>query len=253
MSQTKIPSEAYMLVDWPAPDNVHAFITTRKGGVSTGSYDSLNLNFRSGDQPQHVAANRKKVIADWYWDHQPCWLHQVHGTTVVDAASHEHEPQADASVTQHINTPALIMVADCVPVLFCNTQGNCVAAAHAGWKGLAAGILENTLAAMNCQPSELIAWIGPAISQPFFEVGSEVRDAFTSVHTDAAQGFIPNGETKWLADLHFLTKQRLQQAGLTQIHGDNICVYQNKDNFFSYRRDGQKSGRMAAAIWLAGK
>ncbi|MDD7803989.1 MAG: peptidoglycan editing factor PgeF [Endozoicomonas sp. (ex Botrylloides leachii)] len=250
MTSIKALSERYILANWPAPTNIHAFITTRKHGVSKAGYASLNLSVRSGDQPEQVAINRQRVSNDWGWTSSPCWLHQVHGTTVVDAATTRSESEADASVSRSVNVPAIVMVADCVPVLFCNYSGTCVAAAHAGWKGLAAGVLESTIASMQCPPAELLAWIGPAISQPFFEVGPEVRHAFIKVYAEAEQGFISGKGDRWMADLHFLAQQRLQRAGVKNIYSANQCVYKQKDVFFSYRRDGKKSGRMAAAVCI---
>ena len=250
MNQALVDSERYLLADWPAPANVRAMITTRKGGVSAEPYDSFNLSFRSGDREEDVMANRQQLIADWNWPSSPCWLNQVHGTTVVDAATAVKEPEADAAIARAVNQPAIVMVADCVPVLFCNDAGDCVAAAHAGWKGLATGVLKTTVAEMTNAPATLMAWIGPAISQPFFEVGPEVRDLFLTHHKEAKQGFIAGNGDRWLANLHFLARQQLKNAGVHRIYGADTCVFTQKERFFSYRRDGKKSGRMAAAIWL---
>jgi YfiH family protein len=159
------------------------------------------------------------------------YLKQVHGTHVVDAAECGDEPEADASISRLQGMPAMVMTADCLPVLFCNDRGSCVAAAHAGWKGLLAGVLENTVSSMDCYPLELMAWLGPAISQPCFEVGSEVRDAFVDANNEAEKGFILGNEDRWLADLYLLARQRLYSTGITRVYGGNFCTF-TQDKLF---------------------
>lgn len=243
--------ERYLPVDWPAPARVRALVTTRNGGYSTGDYHSFNLASRCGDDEAAVAANRRLLATDNQWSAAPCWIHQVHGIDVVKAsAGLAGEPEADAIYTWEADVPCLVLTADCLPVLFCHRHGDIVAAAHAGWRGLAAGVLEQTLAAMNCAGEDLLVWLGPAISQAHFEVGPEVREAFLAPDPGAACAFLPSRGERWMADLYTLARRRLQQAGVTRIHGGNYCTFRQDDLFFSYRRDGKASGRLATAIWI---
>lgn len=245
-------ADRYVSASWPAPDNICAVTTTRHGGVSAvgDGYGSLNLSLTSGDNSELVKVNRQRVANDCGWSYPPVYLKQVHGTHVVDAAECGDEPEADASISRLQGMPAMVMTADCLPVLFCNDRGSCVAAAHAGWKGLLAGVLENTVSSMDCYPLELMAWLGPAISQPCFEVGSEVRDAFVDANNEAEKGFILGNEDRWLADLYLLARQRLYSTGITRVYGGNFCTFTQDKLFFSYRRDGKASGRMASTIWM---
>ncbi|WP_263078550.1 peptidoglycan editing factor PgeF [Endozoicomonas sp. Mp262] len=243
-------AERYISVDWPAPPSIRAFATTRKGGKSSGSYSSFNLGGRSGDDLKNIQDNRQFLTDDWGWPANPCWLKQVHGSNVVHAMDCDPEPEADASFATEAGVPCLVLTADCLPVLFCHQSGHCVAAAHAGWKGLISGVLERTVAAMKCQPSEIMAWLGPAISQSHFEVGPEVRDAFLQGEPGASSAFMAGVGDRWMADLYLLARQRLERAGVHQIYGGDYCTYQQSDLFFSYRRDGKASGRMASAIWI---
>ena len=245
MSRTDLE---FLLPSWPAPSNVKALSTTRNGGVSTGAYTSLNLGSHVGDDPKNVAQNR--VILGKHLPAEPLWLTQVHGKTVVNAACTCPYAEADAASTRMTNQICTIMTADCLPVLFCDMRGTAVAAAHAGWRGLKAGVLESTVNAMQVPSHEIMAWLGPAIGPDAFEVGGEVRTAFLADDKAAERAFRPSTNSeKWLADLYLLAKQRLGNCGITHIYGGDRCTFTEKETFFSYRRDGN-SGRMASLIWL---
>ncbi len=233
--------------EWPAPANVAALFSTRLGGVSQAPYASLNLGLHVGDEPAHVAANRAALRQ--LLPGEPVWLNQVHGTNVVDADGHPATPDADASVARRPGTVCAVMTADCLPVLLCDRAGSVVAAAHAGWRGLLNGVLEQTVDAMGANPEQLMAWLGPAIGPDAFEVGAEVREAFVALDPAADDGFEPIPEGKYLADIYLLARQRLRRMGLTDIHGGEHCTVIERERFFSYRRDG-RTGRMAALIWL---
>lgn len=236
----------WILPDWPAPDCVQAFITTREGGVSRGAHAGMNLGARCGDQPDAVAENRRRLRE--LLPAEPLWLHQVHGSSVVDAHTTAAETDADASVARQAHRVCAILVADCLPVLFSSDDGNVVAAAHAGWRGLAGGVLENTVAAMAVDPASLHAYIGPGIGRTAFEVGEDVRTAFCRITAANETAFSPRRAGKWLCDLPALARSTLQRAGLHSIHGGNDCTWSDPARFYSYRRDGL-TGRMAALIW----
>lgn len=232
--------------EWPAPPRVRALQTLRTGGCSPAPWASFNLGDHVGDDPGRVAANRaelRRQLPD-----EPLWLTQVHGTTVVDAALAPQGTSADASFARQPGLVCAVMTADCLPVLFCDQAGTVVAAAHAGWRGLLDGVLENTIAALQVAPGELLAWLGPAIGPERFEVGGEVREAFIARDPATAGCFRPYGD-KWLADIYTLARQRLLQAGLTAISGGEECTVGDAERYFSYRRDGV-TGRMATLIWL---
>lgn len=235
--------------DWPAPANVRAVQTLRGGGCSPAPWDSLNLGDHVGDAPANVAANRAALRA--LLPAEPCWLTQVHGRVVVDAAAAAAGAEADAAFSRQPGKVCVVMTADCLPVLLCDRAGTVVAAAHAGWRGLADGVLEATIAAMGAAPGELMAWLGPAIGPDNFEVGDEVRAAFVAQDPAAAAAFAPGRPGKWLADLYRLARRRLQAAGVAAVHGGGHCTVAERERFFSYRRDGA-TGRMATLIWLAG-
>lgn len=221
-------------------------MTTRNGGVSQGPYARWNLATHVGDADNAVSINRallREIVPV-----KPLWLNQVHGTDVVDAAVANSTPDADASFTRRAGSACVIMTADCLPVLFCDRDGSVVAAAHAGWRGLAGGVLEATIAAMACDASHLMAWLGPAIGPESFEVGDDVYAAFTGLQPAAAHAFERRGD-KWLADIYELARLRLAAAGVTAVFGGGDCTYRDSARFFSYRRDGV-TGRMAALIWL---
>ena len=233
--------------DWPAPGNVRAFSTTRNGGFSEGPWSSLNFGDHCGDNPDYVKQNRELLRT--LLPGKPRWLRQVHGNRVFtwDEAG-DPEPEADAIFSKQPEQVCAVLTADCLPVIFCNKAGTEVAAAHAGWRGLAAGILQATVSAMNCTPADLIAWLGPAIGPRTFEVGNDVYDSFVDLNTENAYAFKPHRD-RWLADLYELARLALTRVGVTQISGGQHCTYEEQDKFFSFRRDSD-TGRMATAIWL---
>lgn len=244
---------------WKAPASVHAAFTLRTGGVSGGAYASLNLGVHVGDELARVETNRQLVRAALELPDDPVWLDQVHGCDVlaVDRARVQSvdRPVADASITRERGCVLAIQVADCLPVLFAARDASVIGAAHAGWRGLATGVLERTIDAMSIAPAELVAWLGPAIGPRNFEVGDDVRDAFLRDANDVAKpvilaAFERNSRGRWQCDLQALAKLRLAAAGVRTIDADRACTYAEPDRFFSYRRDGQ-CGRMAALIWLA--
>jgi YfiH family protein len=240
----------WIVPDWPAPRNVGAFITTRAGGVSEGPYASLNLGLSTGEDESAVRANRA-IVRDALPD-DPRWLHQIHGARVLPAAQVSDRPQADASYTGEPRIVCAIQIADCMPVLLTDTAGSVVAAAHAGWRGLASGVLENTIAKMvqtGARAPDLLAYLGPAIGPDAFEVGDDVYEAFTQVSRDASAAFKRKADGKWLCDLFMLARASLERSGVTRIYGGGLCTYSDPQRFYSYRRD-KTTGRMAAFIWL---
>nr|WP_245715506.1 peptidoglycan editing factor PgeF [Propionivibrio dicarboxylicus] len=251
MMTTTWSDGACLVPDWPAPAGVRALSTTRHGGFSQGKYSSLNLGDHVGDDPQAVLANRRRL--EELVSGTPCWLNQVHGKTVVDAAAFtatENRPDADAGYARQAGVICTVMTADCLPVLLCDDRGLVVAAAHAGWRGLLDGVLEATVAAMSVPGERLLAWFGPAIGPTAFEVGDEVRRAFLARDAGAARAFVPGAvDGKWLADIFLLARQRLTACGVERVFGGNCCTVNDPERFFSYRRDGQ-TGRMATMVWL---
>jgi YfiH family protein len=237
-----------LVPDWPAPARVRAYATTRRGGCSSGEYASLNLSTRVGDDPNIVAANRAQLAQALALPQSPRWLQQVHGMQVVDESAQEGS-EADGRYSLQAGVICAIQTADCLPVLLCDERGAAVAALHAGWRGLAAGILEVGVQRLPVPPSRLLAWLGPAIAGAAFEVGMEVRDAFLSVDPGAEVCFRAGRESRWQADLYGLARRRLQQAGVDRIYGGDYCTYTQSDWFYSYRRQ-VSCGRMASLIWL---
>ena len=236
-----------IIPNWPAPPNIRALQTTRIGGFSRAPYDSLNLGSHVADAPLDVARNR--MLLNTLMPSEPVWLEQVHGIVVANADSASCLPQADACIATHRSAVCVVMTADCLPILLCDQQGTVVGAVHAGWKGLAAGVIEATVQAMNVPAQNLMTWLGPAISQDAFEVGAEVRNIFIEAHSHAAGAFVAGQNGKWLADIYALARLRLNALGITQIHGGDYCTYKDAERFFSYRRDGV-TGRMGTFIWL---
>jgi len=231
--------------DRPAPANVLAFSTTRGGGFSAGPWRSLNLGDGCGDDPVSVGKNRQLLRA--LLPSEPRWLSQVHGVRVLDLDCNLEQPgQADACTSAVVGQVCAVLTADCLPVLLCNRTGTKIAAAHAGWRGLAGGVLEATVAALGCRPGDLLAWLGPAIGPEAFEVGQEVVDAFTQIQPENAVAFKPHGN-RWLADLYTLARLSLKRVGVKQVWGGQYCTHTEQDKFFSYRRDG-RTGRMATII-----
>lgn len=232
---------------WPAPARVQAFTTTRQGGFSLGPFATLNLGAATDDDPAAVARNRAAFRARL--PGEPGWLRQVHGARVVRREIlGEDPPQADASWCATPGLPCTVLSADCLPVLLCDVQGTRVAAAHAGWRGLAAGVLQATVAAMDVAPGRLLAWLGPGISQAGYAVGAELRDLFITLDASLQDVFTRRGAA-WHADLFAIARNRLALAGVTQVYGGEHCTWTQADRFFSHRRDGA-CGRMATTIWL---
>jgi polyphenol oxidase len=257
--------------DWPAPPGVRSAFTLRTGGVSVAPYDSLNVGAGIGDFPEAIAENRRRVREKLGLPSEPVWLEQVHGTDVVElgstsalswtaatsagghgvaalGADSAAPPTGDASVARGAGYVCAIRVADCMPVLFAARDGSAVAAAHAGWRGLAGGVLEATVRRLGLPASQLIAWMGPAIGPAHFEVGDEVRGAFTATDLDAEPAFVANARGRWQCDLYALARHRLTAVGISGIYGGGWCTFAEAERFFSYRRSGQ-CGRMAALIW----
>lgn len=275
--------------EWPAPLGVRAAFTLRNGGASVAPYDSLNLGAGIGDSPEAVAENRRRVRERLRLPAEPVWLEQVHGVEVVelgaitvdgavdrwppiggasvdpslsigdalverpanigDASVDRAPPVGDASVARGVGQVCAIRVADCMPVLFAARDGSVVGAAHAGWRGLAGGVLEATIRRLGVPATHLIAWMGPAIGPKHFEVGEDVRAAFTATDAGAASAFVANARGRWQCDLYSLARRRLNALGVSGIYGGGWCTFADAGRFFSYRRDGQ-CGRMAALIWI---
>lgn len=268
-----------MVPDWSVPARVRAAFTLRTGGVSRAPYDSLNVGTHVGDDAVAVRENRRRLRESLRLPSEPMWLQQVHGTAVVDLNELEHvdvvaaeldaiagaapahwgadvvakapldAPRADAAIASGSGRVCVIQVADCMPVLFAARDGSVIGAAHAGWRGLAAGVLEETVRKLQVPGTSLLAWLGPTISQQHFEVGDDVRAAFMSVDLKTASAFVANARGRWQCDLYALARRRLALLGVESVFGGGWCTYADNARFFSFRRDGQ-CGRMAALIWL---
>jgi len=235
--------------EWPAPPWVRACCTTRAGGVSRGPFASLNLGDHVGDDPEDVARNRAILSHRLALPAEPLWLTQVHGCGLAEAGSAIAGCTADAAVARAPGQVCSVMTADCLPLLLCDQDGRTAAAVHAGWRGLAAGVVERAVQGLGVEPDHVLAWLGPAIGPDAFEVGPEVRETFVCADPDAQSAFRPRGETHWLADLFALARRRLARAGVTRVYGGGHCTYSDSQRFFSFRRDGV-TGRMASLIWL---
>lgn len=242
-------SPQWIEAQWPAPANVRALSTTRIGGVSPGPYESLNLALHVDDDETLVRENRRRLSSSLSLPDEPAWLNQVHGTQVVAAQPFTQTPTADGSFAIHNSNVCVVMTADCLPVLFCDREGTRVAAAHAGWRGLAGGVLQSTISALNCDPVRILAWMGPAIEQEAFEVGNEVRDQFVKLDARHTASFVQNAQGRWQADLYGLARRTLEQSGVTAVYGGGFKCFADRARFFSFRRD-QRTGRMASLIWL---
>jgi YfiH family protein len=232
------------------PAGVRAGTTTRHGGVSQGSRSALNLAAHVGDDPAAVAANRQRLGEALSLPATPRWLSQVHGTDVAGDDAPPALPVADASVSFRAGRVLAVLTADCLPVVFASRDGAAIGVAHAGWRGLAAGVLERTIAALGVPPRQLLAWLGPAIGPAAFEVGAEVRDVFVAAAAGDAQAFEPNARGRWQADLALLARLRLARAGLEAVTAAGLCTYADPDRFYSHRRD-PASGRQATLVWRA--
>jgi polyphenol oxidase len=238
--------------DWPAPAHVRAATTTRYGGVSQGRYDSFNLADHVGDDPVAVAHNRQLLKNQLELPAEPFWLSQVHGCRIADRHSENPGCQADGFTSADTGVVCVVLTADCLPLLLTDRQGREVAAVHVGWRGLAAGIIEQALSRMSAQPESLLAWMGPAIGASAFEVGEEVRHTFIASAKEDRQAFKQGRPGHWWADLYLLAKMRMLRAGVGFISGGDYCTVTDRERFFSYRRDGV-TGRMASLIWLEPK
>jgi len=256
-----------IIPDWPAPPWIKAATTTRRGGFSAPPFDSLNVSLMVGDNADDVAQNRKllknslenlsassgntaknssgKSISENFF-----WLQQVHGNKAISADSAFLDPIADAIYTQDPHVACAVQTADCLPLLVCSRTHHCIAAIHAGWKGLANGIIENSIGALDCAPDNLLVWLGPAIGPQAFVVGPDVVNTFTEKSRKAKAAFQDIGNNHWRANLYQLAKQRLNNLGIQAIYGGHYCTYTDKDNFFSFRRD-KVTGRMASLIWIS--
>lgn len=235
--------------DWPQPKSVSSCSTTRAGGVSLPPFDSLNLGDHVDDRPEAVSENRQRLVELAQLPQQPVWLEQVHGTHVLHLDGSEiKNKQADAVYSNQVGQVCTIMTADCLPVLFCNQDGTEVAAAHAGWRGLCNGVLENTVRQFISPVNEIMAWLGPAIGAKRFEVGAEVKQAFVNQSSDLASAFTPHND-KYLADIYLLARKKLKAVGINAIYGGDFCTVSDENRFFSYRREG-KTGRMASLVWV---
>ena len=239
----------WIIPDWPAPARVRAFVTTREGGVSAGEYASMNLATSSGDDSASVERNRR-IVCEQLPD-TPRWMIQVHGTGVADLDIHRPSdvPTADAAISSTPGRVATVLTADCMPLFVADMKGGRVGVAHAGWRGMAAGVIENVVAALGVPPANVTAWMGPAIGPDAFEVGPEVKEAFERFDPAATAAFAPHAPGKFMADLYLLARQRLARVGVREIHGGGFCTYRDAERFFSYRRV-RKSGRMGAFIWI---
>lgn len=243
---------AALFADWPTPPGVVAFTTLRHGaGTSQAPFDAFNLGARCGDAADAVAANRERLINQFSLPSAPHWLRQVHGTQVariVAAGEGADEPEADAAITSAPATVLAILTADCLPVVFAAEDGSEIAAAHAGWRGLAAGVLESTVAALQTPAERVMAWLGPAAGPQAYEIGEEVFDAFVSRDAQAQTAFVATRPGHWRVDLYALARQRLRDAGVHRIHGGGLCTITDPQRFFSHRRD-QRTGRMATVLY----
>ena len=236
--------------DWPAPQHVHAFCTTRTGGISSAPYDSFNLANHVGDNPQHVEQNRQVLIQRAHLPESPRWLTQHHSTDVINSLDWIEDMPADGLFSSEENHVCAAMTADCLPVLICDKQGSEIAAVHAGWRGLADGIIEQAVSQFTSQRHDLLVWLGPAIGPQHFEVGQDVVTAFTNHMPETETAFTPLSNGQMMADIYSLARQRLKALGINTVFGGDYCTADDSEQFFSYRRDNV-TGRMASLIWIA--
>ncbi|HXQ63866.1 MAG TPA: peptidoglycan editing factor PgeF [Steroidobacteraceae bacterium] len=239
----------WVAAEWPAPPGVFAGVTTRAGGVSAGPFATLNLATRIGDDPGAVATNRARLKASLALPAEPLWLRQMHGTAVVVHDGTRADPEADAAVAFEPGRVLAVLTADCLPVVIASRDGARLGLAHAGWRGLAGGVIEATVRELRVAGADLVAWLGPGISAAAFEVGAEVRAAFTARDPAAAEAFTPNRRGRWQADLYHLARQRLAGLGIQSVSGGGACTFADAERFYSFRRDAS-TGRMATLAWL---
>jgi YfiH family protein len=241
-----------IMPDWPAPGSIKAVSTTRHGGFSLPPYDNFNIASHVGDQSHLVIKNRDYLTKLAQLPESPRWLNQVHNTQVINSLDWQLNINADAIVSRQNNHVCTVMTADCLPMLLCNKQGDTVAAIHAGWRGLVAGIIEKTVTAFSGDPQDILVWLGPAIGPNQFEVGSDVYQSFTDHSAQATKAFRQTDDNHYLADIYLLARQRLTAIGINAIFGGNLCTVSDNQQFFSYRRDNV-TGRMASMIWFSNK
>ena len=234
--------------DWDAPRNICAYSTTRLLGASQECFSGFNLGLHVGDDVRDVQANRRQLTQELELKSEPFWLEQTHSKKCIGYSESDLTPQADASFALSKNQVCCVMTADCMPILLASRQGNWVAACHAGWRGLLDGVIENTIANYSGSSSDLIAWIGPSISQPCFEVGEEVLRSFAEKFENAASYFARNANQKYQFDFVELARDIMKEKGIT-VFGGNLCTFRDSELFYSYRREN-KTGRMASLIWL---
>lgn len=245
-------NQSYVIPTWPAPKNIHAYTTTRQGGFSSQPFASFSFNFKDGDDPAAIRKNCLKLAEELQLPTDPSWLKQLHTNIVVNAndSSLEIFPIADAIYSKSNNVVCAVRTADCLPILICDSDATVVAGIHAGWKGIAQGIIENTLNTINVDPKKILVWFGPAIGPNKFEVGEDVRGIFLKHDSAAQTAFLPGtSPNKWLANIYSLAKLRFLAKGVTAIYGGEYCTFTQKDLFFSYRRDNHVTGHMASLIW----
>ena len=238
-------------VVWSAPKYIKSLTTTRKGGVSEPPFDSFNIAYHVNDKDCDVTTNR--TILQQEFPNNAIWLEQIHSNKVITITANSdlnRIEQADALFTKQLNTPLAIMTADCLPILLTDLKGKQIAAIHGGWRGLAGGIIENTIQCFDCDPANILAWLGPAIGPENFEVGQDVFDAFSGLNKDYSQGFKSKGKSKFFADIFFLAKALLNKSGVSVIACEQDCTFKQSELFYSYRREG-KTGRMASVIWIS--
>lgn len=242
-----------LVANWPAPSHVKALTTTRSLGYSKPPYDQNNLGLHVGDNPEHVLLNRRGLITSLNLPQEPEWLQQTHSTLCINV-DNEITRNADAAISHEPNRVLAIMTADCLPIMICNQQGTEIAAIHAGWRGLVNGVIENTVTQLKSHPKDLMAWIGPSICQACYEVGDEVRNTILRKYECTGQCFMPSSQTtkhtpKWLANLPHLAEQILKKLAINAIYQSNMCTFEQKEYFYSYRHTPQ-TGRIATLIWF---
>ena len=242
-------SPGFIRPDWPAPAGVHALVTLRSGGYSRGPYASFNLAAHTDDDPQAVHKNRRLLRDYFALPDEPVWLQQVHSNRVISAANDARDSEADGSWSDTPGQVCVVMTADCLPVLICDQSGSRVAAAHAGWRGLHAGVITSAVNALQSDPSGLLVWLGPAIGPRAFEVGEEVIQAFIEKNSENESAFVQTDQQHWLCDIYQLARIELAGLGIHAVFGGGDCTYSDAQRFYSFRRDG-RTGRMASLIWI---
>lgn len=240
----------YICPEWPAPNYIKAYTTTRVTGHSKVPFDNFNLAMHVEDDPKAVTKNREQLINELKLPHEPIWLHQVHGTAVVSInGSLKDEPAADAAITHEHNRICTVLTADCLPILLCDAEGKAVAAIHAGWRGLLAGVIDNAVEALSLPPENILAWLGPAIGPEAFEINEEIRSSYIDRDKNNEPAFHKHNQS-WYGDLYELARINLSRYGITRVSGGNFCTFRDKERFFSYRRAKGPTGRMATMIWI---